>query len=178
MQIVNFFYELARQHKKINAFTYGKSYEKGAGNSAYPLLWLDDPIAGQLTGTNVIRWTVNLDVLGLPSTGDEVPTVQSGAFDTGLSIIERIKAVRATTGISVEGFNFLSLRDYYDDNAAGYRFTLFLNQANPVNKCADDFDDAKTFPAVDSLPAFNVENPDGCAIFNEGSGLPNFSIKI
>lgn len=177
MQIVNFFYELARQHKRINGFTYNKSYQKGAGNSMYPLLWLDDPIGGQAVGDNVIRWSVNIDLLGIPENDDDTPLVQSEAFDAGLSIIERIKNVRAVTGISVEGFNFLSLRDYYDDNAAGYRFTLSLNQANPVNRCAEDFDPTKQFPNVKTLPDFAVENPDGCAIFNNGSGLPNFKVK-
>lgn len=176
MQIVNFFYELARQHKRIKGFTYNKAYQKGAGNSMYPLLWLDDPIAGQLVGANVIRWTVNVDVLGLPGKDDEVTTVQAAAFDAGLSIIERIKNTRATTGVGIDGFNFVSLRDYYDDGAAGYRFTMYLNQANPVNRCAEDFDPAKTFPAMAKLPDFNVDHPEGTAVFTDGRGLPNFTL--
>lgn len=178
MQIVNFFYELARQHKRLKGFTYNKAYRKGAGNSMYPLLWLDDPIAGQAVGDGVIRWTVNADFLGLPKDADEVPAVQAGAFDAALSLIEQIRKVRATTGVSIEGFNFLSLRDYYDDNAAGYRFTMTLNQANPVNRCLEDFDPAKTFPAMKSLPDFNVDHPDGGAIFSDTKGLPNFKLDV
>jgi len=177
MQIVNFFYELAREHKRLNGFIYGRSYEKGAANEAHPLLWLDDPIVGTMAA-NTIRYTVNIDLLGIPANDTEVLAVQTDAFNAGLSIIEQIKNVRAASGFSVDTWNFLTLRDYYDNNAAGIRFTLTVIQANPVNRCADDFDTDKQFPKVEALPDFLVENPDGCAIFNDSAGLPNFKLKI
>jgi hypothetical protein len=177
MQIVNFFYELAREHKRLNGFIYGRSYEKGAANEAHPLLWLDDPILGTSAG-NTVRYTINMDVLGIPANDTEVLAVQNEAFTAGLSIIERIKVVRPVSGFSIDGFNFLTLRDYYDNNAAGVRFTLTVIQANPVDRCADDFDPTKQFPKVEALPDFLVDNPDGCAIFNDGKGLPNFKITI
>lgn len=177
MEIVNFFYELARQHKRLNGFAYGKGYEKGAANDAYPLAWLDDPILG--TGVNnVIRYTVNLDILGIPTSKADVLNVQDAAFTTGLSMIEKIKTVRHTSGFSLDAFSFITLRDYYDDNAAGVRFTIGLTQANPVDRCAEDFDPNKHFPPVFALPEFDVDAPDGCAIFNDGTGLPNFKIKV
>lgn len=177
MQIVNFFYELAREHKRINGFIYGRSYEKGAANEAHPLLWLDDPIIGASTG-NTIRYTVNLDIVGIPADNSEVLTIQSEALSAGLSIIERIKNVRSTSGFSIDSFSFITLRDYYDNNAAGQRFTLTIIQANPVNRCAVDFDPAKQFPHTTALPDFNTDAPDGCAIFHDGQGLPNFKITI
>lgn len=173
MQIVNYFYELARQHKKLNGFVYGKGYEKGAAHDAYPLAWLDDPLYGTSVG-NTLRYTINLDILGIPANNDEVLAVQGAALSAGLSMIEKIKQVRPTSGISTDGFSFLTLRDYYDDNAAGIRFTLTVVQANPVDRCADDFDPTKQFPKVEALPDFLVDNPDGCAIFNDGTGLPDF----
>jgi len=173
MQIVNFFYELARQHKRINGFIYGRTYEKGAGNSVYTLAWLDDPIIGA-SAANTIRYTVNLDILDIPQNDADVITVQSDALDIGLSMIERIKQVRFESGFSLDNFTFLSLRDYYDDNAAGQRFTMTVIQANPVNRCAEDFDPSKHFPTIHDLPDFLVDNPDGCAIFNDNEGLPNF----
>jgi len=175
MQIVNFFYELAREHKQVKGFIYGRSYEKGAANEAHPLVWMDDPIYGASTG-GTIRYTVNVDVLGIPANDSEILDVQSEALNTGLSIIERIKQVRQFSGFSAEGFSFVTLRNYYDNNAAGQRFTITLVQANPVNKCADDFDPDKQFPKTEALPDFFVENPEGCAIFNGGTGLPNFEL--
>lgn len=177
MQIVNFFYELARQHKQIKGFIYGKSYEKGAANEAHPLLWLDDPIYGQSVN-KTLQYTVNVDILGIPENDEDVLDVQTAAFNAGLAIAEKIKQTRNQTGYSIDGFSFVSLRDYYDNNAAGFRFTYTMVQANPVNRCADDFDPSKQFPKVDALPNFKVENPDGCAIFSDKTGLPNFKITI
>ena len=42
----------------------------------------------------------------------------------------------------------------------------------------DDFDPDKVFPEREALPCFEVDNPDGCAIFNDKTGLPNFKIKV
>lgn len=176
MEIVNLFYELARQHKLLKGFFYGKSYEKGAANESHPLLWLDDPIYGQ-TVNQTIRYTVNVDILGIPANEKEVVDVQSAAFTVGLTIAERVKQLRAQTGYSVEGFSFVSLRDYYDNDAAGFRFTYTIIQANPVNRCADDFDPAKQFSQGGLLPDFRADSPDGCAVFNDKAGLPNFKIE-
>jgi len=175
MQIIDFFYELAREHKRINGFIYGKSYEKGAANEAHPLLWLDDPIYGQ-TVNQTVQYTVNVDILGIPVNEEEVSDVQTAAFDVGITIAEKIKQVRSNTGFSITEYSFITLRDYYDNNAAGCRFTYTVIQANPVNKCNEDFDPSKQFPKIEALPVFKVENPEGCAVFNNKTGLPNFKI--
>lgn len=181
MEIINFFYELAQQHNQVKAFVYGKSYEKGAGNDLYPLVWLDDPVTGnsftiQETG-RVIQYTVNVDFLGLPENDSQVLPIQSAAFDMGLSFFEKFKQIRQYTGISGSGFTFVTLRDYYDDNAAGCRFTYTLLQANPVDRCADFFDPTKVFPSRENLPDFMTDNPDGCAVFSDTNTLPSFKIK-
>lgn len=175
MQIVNFFHELARQHKQINGFIYGKGYEKGAANEAHPLMWLDDPIYGQ-TINNAVVYTVNVDILGIPENEAETLAVQSAAFAVGLELAERIKQTKVTTGISVGDLSFLSLRDYYDNKAAGFRFTYTVTTAKPVDRCADNFDENKEFLKVEALPDFSVENPNGCAVFSDKTGLPNFKM--
>lgn len=181
MDIVNYFYELARQHNQVNAFIYGKSYEKGAGSDLYPLVWLDDPIYGnsytmQETG-RVIQYTTNVDFLGIPQNDAEVLSVQSSAFETGLAFFEKFKQIRPQTGFSSSGFSFVSLRDYYDDKAAGQRFTFTMLQANPINRCGEFFDPAKVFPTRQTLPDFLTDNPEGCAVFNNSNALPNFKTK-
>lgn len=177
MQIVNLFYELARQHKQIKGFVYGKGYEKGAANRAHPLLWVDDPLYGQSVN-QVLQYTVNVDILGIPENDKDVISVQTAAFNVGLTLAEKIKKTQPKTGFSVSGFTFLSLRDYYDDNAAGFRFTYTIVQANPADRCADEFDPQKQFPQVNALPDFEVSHPDGCAVFNDKTGLPNFKIRV
>jgi len=177
MRIVDFFYELARRHKRIKGFFYGKSYEKGASNEAHPLVWLDDPIYGQSVD-QTLSYTCNVDILGIPVNDEDVSDVQTAAFDVGLAFAEKINRVYPSTGFKVNGFTFVSLRDYYDNNAAGFRFTYTIVQANPVNRCDDDFDPSKQFPRINALPDFKVENPDGCAVFNEKTGLPDFKIDV
>lgn len=182
MEIVNLFYELAQQHRQARGFVYGKAYEKGSGNDRYPLVWLDDPISGTAyNGTGeagrVLQYTVNVDFLGIPDSAAQVLEVQGAAFDMGLAFFEKFKQTRGVTGISSSGFSFISLRDYYDDNAAGYRFTFTILQANTVDRCGDFFDPAKTFPAVKNLPDFTTEHPDGCAVFSDSDSLPNFRVQ-
>ena len=175
MQIVDLFYQLARQHRRLNGFYYGKSYEKGAANEAHPLLWLDDPIYGQRVRQTLV-YTCNVDILGIPKDDSDVPAVQAAAFEVGLSLAEQIEKTRPVTGFHVDGFSFTSLRDYYDNAAAGYRFTYTVVHVNPVDRCADDFDPNKEFSKASPLPDFTVETPEGCAVFADKPGLPNFKL--
>lgn len=179
MQIINFLYELARQHKRINSFVYGKAYTKGAGNNKYPLFWLDDPVSGRTNGDNAIVWSLNIDVIGIPANELEVEAVQTAAFNSMLTTFEKIKDLRkhGLSVFSMGDFNFISLRNYYDDNAAGFRFSFTVTQANPVNRCADDFDPDKQFVTTEALPVFETDAPNGCAVFNDKGGLPNFKLS-
>lgn len=176
MQTIDTFYELARQHKLIKSFKYGKPGEKGAGSDIYPLVWLDDPISGQsMNGPRVLRHAANVDILGIPANDAEVATVQTTAFLVGLSFIEQFKNVNAGLS-SIESFSYITLREYYDDLAAGVRFSFVLTGANPINICGDFFDPTKVFEIAQLLPNFNTDNPDGCAVFNDKPTLPNFTI--
>lgn len=171
MEIVNFFYELARQHRQIRSFYYGRAYNKGAANEMHPLVWLDDPIGGRSVNQTLV-YTCNVDILGLPKDDSETLDVQSEAFAVGLDFAERIKQSRAVTGYSLDGFAFLSLSDYYDNAAAGYRFTYTLIHANAVGRCIDNFDLEKQLAVPQKIPAFKA----GCEAFLGKQGLPNFKI--
>lgn len=169
-------YELARQHKRIRGFRYDRVGEKGAGNDMYPLVWVDDPLTGFASSEGTVTYTVNVDILGIPKNDEDVRAVQTAAFDAGLAIYQRLKDTRVATQTTAGGYNFVTLRDYYDDNAAGVRFTYTLVAANPLNRCVEDFDTVKQFPARQDMPDFNTLHPDGCAIFSEKAGLPNFEV--
>lgn len=178
MQIVNLFYEIARQHKLVKGFRYGKSYEKGAGSDIYPLVWLDDPILGQSVNDATVRHTVNVDFLGLPKDDADTVAVQSLAYLVGLSFNEKIKELNRDQSVKerTENFSFLTLRDYYDDNAAGVRFTFTIVGPNPSNLCVDYFDPTKQLEKLKPLPDFKTDNPNGCAVFSDKPGLPNFEV--
>ena len=176
MQIVNLFYELARQHKRVKGFYYGKAYDKGAGTDRYFLVWMDDPVYGRSVN-QTIQYTVNVDFLGIPAKDADVLAVQGEAFRVGLTFAEKVKQTRTKTGFFIDGFSFVSLSDYYDDGAAGFRFTYTVTHANPANICNDDFDPDKQFPDGPVLPDFNTDHPDGYAVFADKPGLPTFSIN-
>lgn len=173
MQIVDLFYNLAREHKKIKAFFYGRTYEKGTGNEMHPLLWLDDPLYG-VSNNQTLQYTCNVDILGIPENDSDVLNVQDSALSVGLTIAEKIKTSYTKTGFTINSLSFVTLRNYYDNNAAGIRFTYTVNQANPVDRCNDDFDPDKQFTKPSDLPDFKTDHPEGCAIFSDKPGLPNF----
>lgn len=179
MQIVDFFYMIARENLRIKSFAYGKQTAKGAGSDMYPLIWLDDPITGgtQVAGNlGTLQYTVNVDILGVPIDDEDVINVQDAAFLTGLGIPERAKVIYKTARLTFMGFQFITVRDYYDDAAAGVRFTYNLSLASPVDRCANDYDPDKVLDNANVLPQFSVDAPDGCAVFSDHVGLPNFSV--
>lgn len=176
MEIVNIFYELARQHKQMRGFRYGKGSDKGAGTDSYPLTWVDDPLSGSSSPENVMRYTVNVDILGIPTDDADVLAVQSAALMAGLSYREQIKEMGQAVGYRVESLTFLSLREYYDDNAAGFRFTYNVITKNPLDICVEHYDPTKQISRENPLPDFQTENPTGCTVFNDKPGLPNFTV--
>lgn len=182
--IVDLFYNLARQHNRVRAFFYNSDAKKGYGNEAHPLVWLDDPIYGvTISGTNsvpnVLRYTINFDILDIPEDEIGVKRVQDECFIIGLDMIEKIRkdSRKSRTSFSFVSFSFITLRNYYDNNAAGVRFTLYLDHVNPANLCANDFDPSKEFDENDPLYKFDVSGAQGCAVFMDKYGLPVINVK-
>jgi len=174
MEIVNLFYNLARQHKDVKGFIYGLKTANGAGNEAFPLTHLDDPILGQGGDGNTLTYTCNVDITDIPAGALTVQAAQEAAFKIGLSYVERLKLVQ--NGYKISRYSFITLKEYYDNDAAGMRFTYNVVAANPANRCADDFDPTKNFPEFSAFPDFKTDHPEGCAVFTEKNGLPDFKI--
>lgn len=182
MDMVNFFYELAKEHRRVRGFAWARSHNKGSGKDMYPLVWVDDPVMGTSIGLqqrgNGIQYTVNVDFLGLAKNAREKLDVQTEAFYTGLDFFERGKTLYKTHRIRLTAFNFITLSEYYDDNAAGCRFTFTAIGDNVVDRCADNFDpDKHLVDRPSRLPDFLTENPDGCAVFANAVTLPNFKTR-
>lgn len=175
--ITNIFRNQAREHKTIKAFYYNRNYELGSGKDHYPLLWLDDPIMGN-NRNNLFFNTVNFSVLFLPHKEQSLAQLQSLAFSIGLNIIERIKKHGNELGISIQpDWSYLTLSDYYDDNACGCRFTVNFTQANMQNLCLIDeqFDADKQFDNESLLSDFNISPASNCEIFT--NKFPVFDLK-
>ncbi len=174
--IIDIFRTQARQHKTIRAFYYNRSYELGSGKETHPLFWLEDPVTGR-NQDNVFTNSVNFSVLFLPTTEESVSRLQNLAFSIGLNILERIKK-NQSSGISIRpDWTYTTLRNYYDNNACGCRFSVNFTMVNMQNLCLIDeqFDDEKEFENPSVLSGFELPETGNMEIF-EGK-LPNFDIK-
>ena len=176
--ILTIFRKQAQQHKTIKAFYYNRSYEQGTGKETYPLLWLEDPLYGR-NQDNVFINSVSFSVLFLPQSTEMISQMQNLAFSIGLNIIERIKKT-PDCGISIRpDWTYTTLRNYYDDNACGCRFSINFTQVNMQNMCLieEQFSTDKKFDAkTDLLPDFDLQKAEGCEVF--AHKLPDFDIVI
>lgn len=175
--ITNLFRNQAREHKTIKAFYYNRNYELGNGKDLYPMFWLDDPITGH-NRNNVFNNSVNFSILFLPDKERTAGELQSLAFSIGLNIIERIKMHGNELGISIlPDWTYLTLSDYYDDNACGCRFSVNFTQANMQNLCLIDeqFDTDKQFETKSPLKDFAVSPSGTCEVFI--NKFPVFDLK-
>lgn len=177
MQLVDILYELARQHKSVKAFVYNSVNEIGNGSELYPLFWLEDPLLGDNADARIIRFDFNFSITEIPEEDNQVKPIQDRCFRIGLAIIEKLRKINNNTLLSVKGFNFLTLRDYYDNKSAGIRFSVTVERTNPQNLCDldNDFEEGKEFPAIEALPKFKTDNPKGCATFPDKPGLPKIT---
>jgi len=152
--IVNIFREQAREHKVIKSFLYGRNYELGNGNEAHPLFWLEDPILGR-NQSNLFINSVNFAILFIPGEEDDILHLQNLAFSTGLNILERIKLNKTEIGV-LPTWTYITLRDYYDNNACGCRFSVDITHLNTQNLCLieDQFDSGKQLKTAPILSNF------------------------
>lgn len=174
--IIEVFRKQAREHKTIRSFYYNRNYELGAGNEAHPLFWLEDPITGR-NQQNVFTNTVNFSVLFILNHKDNIQTLQNLAFSIGLNILERIKHDSESSVTVLPTWTYLTLRDYYDNNSCGCRFTVELIHRNMQNLCLIDeqFDANKQFKTTASMPDFDISVAGTCETFS--NKLPVFDLK-
>ncbi len=173
--IIKSFRDQAQEHKAIRAFYYGRNFEKGSGKDIYPLFWLEDPLYGH-NGNNIFINTVNFSILFLTAAGKTAAELQNLSFSTGLNIIERIKAQKGLIGIQ-PGWTFTSLRDYYDDSAAGCRFSVNISIRNMQDLCLIDeqFETPGKFADMAKQENSGILPDGNNKVYT--SGLPVFDLK-
>lgn len=174
--IIDIFRNQAREHKAIKAFYYNRNYEIGSGKDIYPLFWLEDPLYGR-NRDNIFTNSVNFSILFVPKDKEDISSLQNLAFSIGLNIIERIKQNKEI-GISITpDWTYTTLRNYYDDNAAGCRFSVNFIQRNMQDLCLIDeqFDPDKQFEQNNYLPEYNITPANNCDVFT--NKFPVFDLK-
>jgi hypothetical protein len=164
--IINALYDIASKQKYIRSFAYKKREHNGNGNEQYPMLFVEEPIFSQInTLGNIITHQFSFSITMLPR-NLSVEDAQTSCFMWGLSIIQKL-----SDKFTVEkDWTVLTLRDYYDNNSAGVRFTVNVEEVNPTNSCTFDdlyFDDTKTFSSGDTIGEITINSPSGnCVTFN------------
>ena len=176
-QIYELFYHISEKHKLIRSFRYGQTTKKqGIGEESHPLVFLEDPIYinDSTYNTGQVEVIVNFEILLTPQAfknwNVEQLTVidcQNIAHSIALNFVAKIKEMsydEEPTGIEVKNYNFITLENYFDNNAAGVRCTMTLLVKNPINYCDTDehFDDNKVFEIKDYLSDINTDDPSGC----------------
>ena len=174
--IINIFRKQAREHKAIKAFYYNRNYELGSGKDKYPLFWLECPINGR-NQDNTFSNYVNFSILFTPDKDKSTEELQNLAFSIGLNIIERIKQDRDSEISILPNWNYTTLRNYYDDNATGCRFSVNFTQRNLQNLCLIDeqFEDNGEFSENKPIKDFEVKPANNCEIFV--NKFPTFDLK-
>lgn len=174
--IINIFRKQAREHKTIMAFYYNRNYELGGGNDKYPLFWLECPIIGR-NHDNTFSNSVNFSILFTPDRDKSIEELQNLAFSIGLNILERIKQDRDSVISILPDWSYTTLRNYYDDNATGCRFSVNFTQRNIQNLCLIDeqFEENGEFSENKPIKDFEVKPANNCEIFV--NKFPTFDLK-
>lgn len=182
-ELIKLFYNLSKTNKLIRGFKYDKlTNAAGVGSDFYPLCFLEEPIYinNSKVADNTTTLTVNFDIVLLPQALQNFdikqPThegLESIAYEVALSYMGRITNLyndwlkdeeNEYQPFKVVSYNFITLRNWYDDNATGIRCTVILEVKNELNLCLVDelFDDNKELPFDELLPNIDTSDAEGC----------------
>lgn len=165
--IISIFEEQAQQHKILKSFYYQRHYALGSGNEFHPLFWLEDPISGYNRNNTFVN-SVNFSILFIPKKEKQVLEFQNTAFAVGLNILERIRQDKDSPVGILPDWTYITLRDYYDNDACGCRFSLDFTHRNTQNRCLIE------------MP-FDIDNPVNNTVLLKDSNaaaakLPQFDL--
>lgn len=195
--IVKTFYNISREHKLIRQFVYDRlSKASGIGEENHPLCFLEDPIYvgdGKYTDGSVIC-TVNFDIVMTPQAFENYnmkqlspEECQTVAHAIALNYVAYIKDMsvnyedydedKVNTSMKVLDYSFITLRNWYDNAAAGVRCTLRLSVDNPIDYCDlnEHFDSEKEFDLGKLLNDIDTDGAEGCSATFDYK-LPTFKI--
>lgn len=194
--IIKTFYILAKEHKLIRSFKYDRlSKGAGIGEENYPQVFLEDPIYINDVTLNdgSVKAQVNFNIVMTPQAFENYhkrqlteEDCQNVAHAIALSFIARLKNMdenyelyedKNLDRLSPLSWSFITLRNWYDNKAAGVRCSLLLSMDNPINFCdvEENFDDEKKFDLGSKLSNINTNGAQGCQE-NFDYKLPTFTL--
>lgn len=193
--IVKTFYILAKEHKLIRSFKYERlSKGAGIGEENYPQVFLEDPIyiSDSTLTDGSVKAEVNFDIVMTPQAFENYhkrqlteQDCQNIAHTIALSFISRLNNMdenydlyedKNLNRLTPLTWNFVTLRHWYDNDAAGVRCTLLLSMDNPINLCdvEENFDEDKSFDLDSKLSKIDTNDANGCTNFDYK--LPKFTL--
>lgn len=197
--IIRTFYNISREHKLVRQFKYDRlSKGSGIGEENHPLVFLEDPIyVGDSTlNDGSVRCTVNFDVVMTPQAFENFDVdkqlspeeCQTVAHSIALNFVAKLKDISTNydkydeneynTSIKVISYSFITLRNWYDNNAAGVRCTMVISVDNPISYCdlEEHFDDSKEFDLGELLNPINTDDAQGCFDVSFDYKLPRITL--
>lgn len=194
--IINRFYNLAKEHNYIKSFTYDRlSKGAGLGDEKHPHFFLEDPIYihpyKPLDGK--VKVTVNFNIVLTPQSLENwnikqpsTAVTQSVAHMIANNMVAKIrddytKFIEQYNqpdyfNMEIIDYSFVTLKNWYDNKAEGVRCTINVYVKNDIDLCDIDsnFNPDKELDVNNYLPDITIDEVDGCATFDYK--LPNFKL--
>lgn len=183
--IINTFYNISKRHKLIRSFVFNKlSKSIGSGEQNYPMCFLEEPIyIGDATlNDGSVTVSLTFDIIMLPQafqnynvkqlTNEECESISHSIALNYVAFLndmykhkEEYDESEFNTSIHVLKYNFLTLRNFFDDAASGIRCSLLISVDNPISYCDLDehFDENKEFDLNKLLSDIETDDAEGCS---------------
>lgn len=147
-QLVQYIIDVALRHKAVYHAKYqNRIYTNAQGSNGYFQVNINTDSYLQLLSSvpnTPFTLTVNIDILGHPTSDFTVLDCQDAALTIGVQFLAFIANDEGwQSRLSVHDYSFLALDEYTDDRSAGQRLTLELIVPNPLDICTylDEFDE-------------------------------------
>lgn len=136
---------VANAHQQTQAVGFGERADRSsAGEVAYPSVWMETPYLFDTAANGFKTYSFAFLVLDRPKEDDEDKfEIVNKTELIGTAIVQRFKLEIEKKFPAVElldGWDGVSLEDFGDDAAAGWRIEFRLKAPGPVGKCDQPFD--------------------------------------
>lgn len=137
----------------------------------------DSPFLESSSNEGIFTIEYNITILSK----EDILTAQDNTLHIALDVINRIDNQR-DYNLSVGDYSFIGLSVYTDDKAHGVRLSLKLIIPNPIDLCAENFDESKDINAEDTSNDITLSDENECSnvtiIKNENNNITLNPIKL
>lgn len=135
--------EVAEHIKGVQFFNYSGVDKINAQNNNHTIqLWVEDDIYTEyLVTKDIVKMTVNIDILDKLYQGDLKQDVHDNTYKIGVVLLKLLES-SFQDKISINDYSIMTLSDYSDDELYGVRLTISLFMPSPITVCnIDDYID-------------------------------------